>query len=77
MLELNYKNRKDSRELRRLAALAEVDTKELSEITGLNESTINKYFTNKRQNYLFQFALEYLAQQRLEEIKTGEDNEPT
>lgn len=70
MPELNHANLKPAHELRRLAAIADVDTKDLAQMTGLNESTINKYFsdTDPRNNYLFQFALEYLADLKIKRI---------
>ena len=73
MPELNYKNIKSPHELRRLAVLAEVGTKELKEMTGLNGSTIDNYFNegDSRQNYLFQFALEYLAEENLKKLKNN------
>lgn len=70
MLELNHKSLLTPHQLRRLAAVADVDTKDLIELTGLSESAINNYLSDEctRQNYLFQFALEFLAHQKLHHV---------
>jgi len=72
MLELNHSLLKPPQLLRRLAALADVDTKQLMRLTGLSESAVNNYLSDDctRQNYLFQFALEFLAEEKLHNISS-------
>jgi len=70
MPELNSANIKTPKELKRLIALADVDVKQLTKMVGLKRSSINNLLNDKskRKNYLFQFALEYLIEQKKEEI---------
>lgn len=67
MLTLDHTQTKTPQQLRRLAALADVSTTDLVNMTGLDLRTINNYFndSHSRKNYLFQFALEYLAEVKL------------
>ncbi len=71
MPTLDPKQTKTPQELRRLAALANVGTTQLVELTGLGERAINKYLsdTSNNSNYLFQFALEFLAEQEINKIQ--------
>lgn len=62
---------KSPQQLRRMAAFAGVDTKDLSKLTMLCESAINNYFNDEmpRVNYLFQFILESLVEKKKKEIE--------
>ena len=70
MPTLNPSNIKTPQQLRRLVALADTTPRQLAELTGLTESTINKYLNDSgnRQNYLFQFAVEHLAELNLKTL---------
>ena len=71
MPNFNPDNIKTPHELRRMVAFIDIDIEELSKLTGRSKSAINNYLSDDmdRSDYLFQFALEFLTEQKTEKIK--------